>query len=171
MRIRSSMFVVFMAGLIICAGCGSDKAPRQYHEKAGGFSYNPPSEWQVVQFPGVKYSISHGPRKNAFAPNINVVDETFGGTLAAYVDANLESMKKIFAKMRILGREDFKTEDSEPAVKILTENEQQGLKLRQTFFFIGSGNRKYVITCTALSGDGETFDITFSESMKTFRIH
>lgn len=171
MKMTSSIVVACMAGLIICAGCGSDKAPRQHHEKAGGFSYNPPVGWQVAAFPGLKYSISHGPRKNAFAPNINVVDETFGGTLTAYVDANLESMKKIFVKIRILGREDFKTEDSEPAVKILTENEQQGLMLRQTFFFIGSGNRKYVITCTALAGDGETFDTTFSESMKTFRIH
>lgn len=171
MKVTSSIVVAFLAGLIICAGCGSEKAPRQHHEKAGGFSYNPPSGWQVVGFPGMKYSISHGPRKNAFAPNINVVDETFGGTLATYVDANLESMKKIFVKMRILGREEFKTEDNEPAVKILTENEQQGLMLRQTFFFIGSGNRKYVITCTALTGDGETFDTAFLESMKTFRIH
>jgi len=43
--------------------------------------------------------------------------------------------------------------------------------LRQTFFFIGSGKRKYVVTCTALADGGEEFDAVFSESIKTFRIH
>lgn len=155
---------------MICAGCGG-KSPSQHYEKAGGFSYDPPSGWQVVELPGLKYRISHGPRENEFAPNINVVDEAFAGSLAAYVDVNLQTMEKVFSKMKILGREDFKTEDGESAVKIITLNEQQGRMLRQAFFFIGSGNKKYVVTCTALADGGDKFDTAFSKSVTTFRIH
>jgi len=164
------MFVIFLTVLTICAGCGG-KPPRRHYEKAGGFSYDPPSRWQIAEFPGLKYRISHGPRANEFAPNINVIDEAFAGTLAAYVDLNLKNMGKVFAKMKILSREDFNTEDNQPVARILTENEQQGRMLRQTFFFIGSGKRKYVVTCTALADGGEEFDAVFSESIKTFRIH
>jgi hypothetical protein len=171
LRINSWMLVVLLTVSMICAGCGGNRSPRQHCEQAGGFSYDPPSGWQVGEFPGLKYRISHGPRENEFAANINVVDEAFGGTLAAYVDVNLQTMKEVFVKMQVLSREDFKTQDSEAAVKILTENEQQGRMLRQTFFFVGSGNKKYVVTCTALADGGEKFDTAFSESMKTFRIH
>jgi hypothetical protein len=155
---------------LVCVGCGG-KTPRQHYEKAGAFSYDPPSGWQVVEFPGLKYRISHGPRENEFAPNINVVDEAFSGTLAAYVDANLQNLERLFVNLKVLSREDFRTQDNEAAVKVVTENEQQGRMLRQTFFFIGSGNRKYVVTCTALADGGDKFDTAFAGSMETFRIH
>jgi hypothetical protein len=119
----------------------------------------------------LKYRISHGPRENEFAPNINVVDEAFSGTLATYVDANLQNMEKVFVNLKVLSREDFRTQDNEAAVKVVTENEQQGRMLRQTFFFIGSGNRKYVVTCTALADGGAKFDAAFAGSVGTFRMH
>jgi hypothetical protein len=155
---------------LVCVGCGG-KPPRQHYEKAGAFSYDPPSGWQVVEFPGLKYRISHGPREQEFSPNINVVDEAFSGTLAAYVDANLQNIERLFVNLKVLGREDFRTQDNEAAVKVVTENEQQGRMLRQTFFFIGSGNRKYVVTCTALADDGAKFDTAFAGSVETFRMH
>ena len=100
-----------------------------------------------------------------------MVDEAFSGTLAAYVDANLQNIERLFVNLKVLSREDFRTQDNEAAVKVVTENEQQGRMLRQTFFFIGSGNRKYVVTCTALADGGDKFDTAFSESVKTFRMH
>lgn len=170
MRMTCRILAVVLTVLLVCVGCGG-KPPRQHYEKAGAFSYDPPSGWQVVEFPGLKYRISHGPRENEFAPNINVVDEAFSGTLATYVDANLQNMEKVFVNLKVLSREDFKTQDNEAAVKVVTENEQQGRMLRQTFFFIGSGNRRYVVTCTALADGGDKFDTAFAESVKTFRMH
>src|SRR5437870_2673979 len=96
--------------LTVLAGCGG-KPPRGHYEKTGGFSYDPPEGWQVVQFPGLKYSISRGPTESEFASNINVVDETFSGSLAEYVDLNVENMKKMFTDFTVLKREDFQTED------------------------------------------------------------
>ena len=161
--------MVLTASLIF-VGCGG-KTPRQHYEKAGAFSYDPPPGWQVIEFPGLKYRISHGPRENEFSPNITVVDEAFSGILAGYVDANLQNMEKLFVNLKVLSREDFRTQDNEVAVKVVTENEQQGRMLRQTFFFIGSGNRKYVVTCTALADGGDKFDTVFAGSAETFRMH
>jgi hypothetical protein len=159
-----------LALAVLCDGCGA-KPPRAHYEKAGGFSYDPPKGWRIVEFPGLKYRISHGQSENGFAPNVNVVDEKFSGTLSAYVDLNLETMKKTFTDAKVLKREDFQTEDGLPAVRVVCEDMQQGQRLRQTFCFFGNSNRKYVVTCTALADGGEKLDPLFAESTKTFRIH
>lgn len=170
MRMACRILAVVLTASLIFVGCGG-KTPRQHYEKAGAFSYDPPPGWQVIEFPGLKYRISHGPRENEFSPNINVVDEAFSGTLAGYVDANLQNMEKLFVNLKVLSRADFRTQDNEAAVKVVTENEQQGRMLRQTFFFIGSGNRKYVVTCTALADGGDKLDAVFAGSVETFRMH
>ncbi len=158
---------MFFAAIVGC----SDKPPRQLYEKAGAFSYDPPPGWQVVEAPGLKYRISHGPRVNEFAPNINVVDEIFQGTLAEYVEANLKNMGKYFVNFKVLKRENLKTQDNEDVVKFITENLQQKTMLRQYFFFIGSGKRKYVFTCTTLPTIADELSKVFEKSMNTFRIH
>ena len=170
MRSATLTAVAILTVFVLCAGCSGDP-PRQHYEEAGGFSYDPPPGWQVAEFPGLKYRITHGPRENEFAPNINVVDERFPGSLSAYVDANLRSMEQVFPNLTVLDRADFETRDGEAAVRILTENEQQGMLLRQTFYFLGSGSRKYVVTCSALAAGGDELDSTFSASLETFRIH
>jgi hypothetical protein len=167
-RLTSGAAILTLA--IFFAGCGG-KPPRSHYEKAGGFSYEPPQGWQIIQFPGLKYRISHGPTENAFAPNINVVDETFGGTLAEYVDLNVVNMKKMFGDFTLLKREDFQTEDGLPATRLVIEDKQQGRLLRQTFCFFSNSSRKYVVTCTALAERGERLDELFAQSMKTFRAH
>lgn len=164
-------FSVTILTILVCLiGC-SDKQPRQLYEKAGSFSYDPPSGWRIVEFPGLKYKISYGQTENGFSPNINVVDEMFSGTLTEYVDGNLKNMEKLFSKFNIISQEKIKTKDNEEAEKIIIENEQNGSMLRQSFLFIGSGNKKYVVTCSALADGGAKFDTEFLKSLKTFRIH
>lgn len=97
MRIMRGTSAAILTLVIFLTGCGG-KPPRGHYEKAGGFSYDPPKGWQIIQLPGLKYRIAHGPTENEFAPNINVVDEAFMGTLAEYVDLNLENMKKMFRR-------------------------------------------------------------------------
>ena len=161
---------ILLTVIIICAGCGREPA-RVHYEKTGGFSYDPPEGWQIMEFPGLKYRISHGPTENEFAPNINIVDETFKGGLTAYVDGSLENMKKLFTDFTVLKREEFQTEDGLSAIRLVAENKQHGRMLRQTSFFFSKARRKYVATCTTLAEEGEGLDGLFAQSMKTFRIH
>ncbi len=163
-----------LAAVFACAfflaGC-SDQSPRQLYEKSGGFSYDPPAGWQIMEYPGLKYQIAHGPINSDFTPNINVVDETFSGSLVDYVEANLQALERIFPGLEVLSSEKVQTEDNQDAVMIIAENKQQGRWLRQTFFFIGPADRKYVVTCTVPAEGGDAFDPVFSECLKTFRLH
>jgi hypothetical protein len=156
--------------IIVSAGCGGEP-PRALYEEAGGFSYDPPAGWEIVEFPGLKYRISHGQPESGFAPNINVVDEDYSGSLPAYVDANLLSMEEMFVGFEVLSRSDLTTEDGQAAIKLVTETEQQGRRLRQTFYFLGSGDTKYVVTCSALAESAAALDSLFDTSVATFRIH
>jgi hypothetical protein len=171
--IRGTAVVLTSIVILLCAcdrkAPGAGQPPRSFHEQAGGFSYEPPKGWQLMDFAGAKYRISHGPAANGFAPNINVVEEKFSGSLSKYVDLNLESMKKAFSDITNLKREDFQTEDGAPAIRLITQNKQQGRMLRQTFYFFSNSSRKYVVTCTTLADGGEALDATFADSMRTFR--
>ena len=176
--IRDASAAAVLGLAILVSGCnnkqpgaGANKPPRAQYEQAGGFSYDPPKGWETVNFSGLKYRVSHGPVANGFAPNINVVDESFAGSLKEYVDGNLANMKNAFADLTIRKREDFQTEDGLSATRVITENKQQGRLLRQTFCFFGESKRKYVATCTTLADGGEVLDGTFAESMRTFRLH
>ena len=55
----------------------------KHTEQAGGFSLRAPKGWQFREFPGMKYQIAFGPAAKSFSPNINVVDEAYGGSLKA----------------------------------------------------------------------------------------
>jgi len=171
MKRTTQLAKVILAFAIVCGGCGVSKPPRAAYEKAGGFSYDPPQGWRVLEFGGLKYRISAGPSENDFAPNINVVDERFSGSLPEYVDLNLQTLKKTFVDFKLIKREDFQTGDGLAAVRLVCEDTQQKKRLRQTFCFFGNSNRKYVATCTAVADGGEKLDDLFAQSMKTFRIH
>jgi hypothetical protein len=160
----------FIAAGMFLVSCG-DKPTRSHYEKAGAFSYEPPTGWRIVEVPGLKYRVASGPAENEFAPTVNFVDEMFAGTVAEYADTNIKHLHRVFGKVKILSLEDFKTEDNETGVKVVTENEQHGRMLRQTFYFLGSGSRRYVITCTALADDGAKHDKAFAESVESFRMH
>lgn len=167
---RICILLAVLALAVLGAGCDG-KPTRGFYEKEGGFSFDPPKGWRVVPFPGLKYKIAHGPTEHEFAANINVVDEPYDGTLAAYVDLNVENIKKAFPDIKVLRREEFQTEDGQTATRLIAENKQQGRLLRQTFCLFGHSNRKYVATCTALAEGGESLDGLFAQSMGTFRVH
>ncbi|MHC4600358.1 MAG: hypothetical protein ACYS47_15280 [Planctomycetota bacterium] len=155
---------------VVWGGCGGEP-PKRLYEKDGGFSYDPPANWEIGEFPGLKYRIARGPTTMGFTANINVIDEKFSGTLVEYVDINLTNMKQVIPSLELLKREDFRTADGRPAIRTITETVQHTRRLRQTAYFFGKGKRKYVVTCSALADGGEALDEVFESSMKTFRLH
>ncbi|MBU1168072.1 MAG: hypothetical protein KKD44_00765 [Proteobacteria bacterium] len=170
MRMVYRLILLCLIGFIVAVGC-SDKPQRQLYEKEGAFSYDPPAGWNVVEFPGLKYRIAHGPKENNFAPNINVVDEIFQGSLDDYVDANLKNMEELMVDFEIIKRKNFKTMDNVDAVFFVSENKQQDVMIRQHFFIIESGKRKYVVTLSTRADGGDVLDDVFEKSMSTFRFH
>ncbi|MBM4035723.1 MAG: hypothetical protein FJ291_28625 [Planctomycetes bacterium] len=161
--------VAALAAIAFC-GCG-EKAGGRHYERAGGFSYDPPQGWQIVEWPGLKYRVSLGPREKDFTPNINIVDQPYPGSLAEYVEADTATARKLSPEIKGLGRAAFRTDHGVAGWRIIAESEMEGRRLRQTFYYFGDGERKYVVTCTALAEGGEALDPVFEQSMRTFRFH
>jgi len=119
--------------------------------------------------PGLKYSIAAGPASKGFAPNINVVDEAAGMALAAYVDESKKMLSKAFKGYKELGKREFKTTSGLKGARLLIQSDQGGTLIRQAYyFFAGTGDTKFVVTCSTLASSGEAFDEIFETSLKTF---
>lgn len=148
----------------------STELGERYADAAGGFSYRPPAGWEVKELPGIKYKLAFGPQIGEnFTVNINVVDETYEGSLDDYVSANLSAMGQAFTDFKLVNQEDFSTDQGERGIKISQENVQSEQRLRQHQYFFESGNRKYVVTYTRLVDKGGEFDSLVDLSMKTFQ--
>jgi hypothetical protein len=150
-------------------GEGKDDESRRHLEKAGGFSFIPPSTWKVRDLPGLKYKIAVGPVQHGFPPNLTVQDESFKGTLDAFVESSIAVLMRGLKKVQIVKQENFKTTSGLQGVRLIVEDEQKGKLLRQTFYVFGTAETKYVVTFTTLAKGGERLDPIFERAMKTFR--
>jgi hypothetical protein len=139
-------------------------------EEEGGFSFVPPEGWAIIEIPGLKFRTAAGPSSDGFAPNINIVDEPFGGSLDEYSEINITTMEQVFEDFDLISEEDFETDDGERAVRIAGENVQQGDTLRQTYYLFDAGDTKLVVTCSRLADAQEEADAACDESMETFQI-
>ena len=143
----------------------------RHFEQAGGFSLQAPKGWEFREFPGMKYQIAFGPAENSFSPNINIVDEAYGGSLESYVDANLRTLERVFVEFSLIKRDPFTATSGLKGERMVTTSLQHNNPLRQTFYiFPGTNGKYFVVTCTALAAGGESLDSLFEESMKTFEV-
>jgi hypothetical protein len=142
---------------------------RRHTEAAGGFSFIPPEGWQIRDFPGKKFKIVVGPAAAGFAANINIVDESFDGSLEDYAKASLNALPKVLKKYRLLKQENFVTAAGLQGMRAIVEDEQNNRLLRQTFYTFSKKSTKFTLTCSALAEEGDEFAPVFEASMKTFR--
>ena len=138
-------------------------------ENHGNFSWQPPLNWTVTEFPGLKYRVAFGPIEGGLNVNINVVDETYHGTLRSYVDQSIALLSTLFQGFRLLYREEFRTNSGIVGEKVTIINYKQGFFLRQILYFLpGRNNTIFVITCTVPDSVASRFISIFDESIKTF---
>ncbi len=153
----------------------SQGTSRLYVAHDGEFSYSPPDAWVLRDVPGGKYKSAVGQASGDFAPNINIVSESFSGTLDDYVAANLRVLPSRYEQMgiknfRVLSESEFVTNYEQKGAKVITELEGNGIRYRQTFYtFEAKNGKKFVATCTVLAIGGESYDKIFEKSMKTFK--
>jgi hypothetical protein len=165
--------VTFCILLFIINGC-SQRGRQAYTAPDGEFSYVPPERWVLRDFPGDKYKVAVGQPSDGF-PQISVVDEYAPVTLDDYVAGSIRTLQQMFEEMgseplRILSQGEFTTDFNERGIKVITESEMKGTKLRQTFYtFDGKDGKKFVVTCSVLAEGGESYDKLFDTTMKTFK--
>jgi hypothetical protein len=170
-RLKAALAVVLVLACGMVARAEDAPVGERHIEVAGGYSFAPPKDWTLKEFPGMKYQFAFGPAANGFAPNINCVDEAFNGTVDTYANENLKSLQAIFQGFKKISQVTFKTEAGVSGVKLVTTSEQQKMALRQTFFFLdGPAGKKLVFTCSCLAEGGEKLDPVFEASIKTVKL-
>lgn len=148
----------------------SETGPR-VQEYNGNFSYRPPINWSVREFPGLKYKVVIGPTEGKFAVNINFVDEIFNGNLREYINYNISQFPVYFVGYKLLSRSEFKTNSGIIGERLTVNNIQDGNLLKQVFYFFPAlRNRYFVITCSTLDSVSAKYLSIFDESMKTFEL-
>jgi hypothetical protein len=169
---RAPFGIIFLAVMFIalCPAVRVAAAPAErYAEEPGGYTICPPEGWGVVEVPGLKYKVIAGPRKNNFASNINFADEKYDSSLTDYVSGNIEYLKEMFAYIVVDGPKPFVTDSGVKGEWFRTLTEQNGLKLRQTFYVLTDGKGRFMAaTCTTNADGGEALDGIFEASLKTF---
>lgn len=138
--------------------------------REAGFSFVPPKGWQPREMPGLKFKPVLGTPEDGFAPNINIVDEAFGGPLDTYVNANLENMQKMMPGFVNVSTEAFRSDDGLDAKKLTTESDQNNMHMRQLFYMFPGNGRYFVVTCSDLREHKGKHDTECDASAKTFRL-
>jgi hypothetical protein len=149
---------------------GTLTAQSVYSDRLGDFTYAFPSDWSIRDYPGMKYKIAVGEVKDNFAQNINVVDEAFGGTMEEYVSATKGLLEQYFVEYKILKEESFANDEGLNSWKIVVENLQQKIRVRQYFYIFNKDGMFFVATCSVLSSETEEIEKKFDSIMKTFKI-
>ena len=147
--------------------------PGETVSEPGLFSYVAPAGWGIESVSVSKYKVAKAPAKDGFAPNINVVRQDYAGTLQAYVDANIDALKKapIFSNVVIVGQSSFTGADGVKGIRLETTDTLGKADLRQFFYFFESGKSKLVVTATCQIGTGAEYGPVFDASMRTFSVH
>ena len=166
--------VTFCILFLILNGCSRNASQSHTAANSGEFSYVPPEHWVMRDVPGFKYQFAFGQRKNEFTPNINVVDANMLVKLDDFVAGNLQAMEQMAQKqsrpLKIISQSEFTTDSKQSAVKVVTETKYNSQQLRQTFyFFAGKDDKKFVVTCSVLAEDGQSFETIFDSSLRTFK--
>lgn len=154
--------------LILTIAAAAGAAETRLTEEA--FSYAIPKGFEVMTLPGFKHKVAAGKPNAGFAPNLNVVEETFRGNIEQYADANEKTLAKV-PTYRKASRTTFKTTSGVGGVKLVYGNSQKSDQLRQVMYLIpGKGSLKYVLTGSSLAADGKKYDAAFDASAKSFTL-
>ena len=143
---------------------GQPAAALRYTESYGAFSVAVPEEWELREYPGLKYKILIGTRDRGYTPNINFVTESNSTTLGLYVEQNTVALENTLNDFEVVANDAITTESGIRGRRLVTFSTQSGVDVRQTFYFFSLPNgEKVIITCSAAAAGGERYDYIFRE--------
>jgi hypothetical protein len=173
MKLASAIFFVcvslVMAGLPGRAD-DSDNA-NNLVSSPGLFSYQPPDGWFVRDSPISKFKVSFEKLRGEFAPCITVAEEHFPGPLTAFAARTKNSFlsSPIFLNSTLVDESSFETSSGLQGMRLVLKDTISKLDLQQiVYVFAGDGDRKFLVTGSCLSGDGDQYASIFDDSIKSF---
>lgn len=158
-------FVLFaLAAGVMLAPVAAQAA---YRLDAPAVSFELPEGWEVRDFPGVKYPLAFGPVEDGFAININLVVDSFAGSLDEYIAGSLAAFEQYFEDYTLLESGPFSAATGEPGAKVAVLSLQRKMYVAQTFYVFRRGTDFYVFTCSAPESAKDEYDPVFEGAMET----
>jgi len=135
-----------------------------------GYSHRIPQGWKRRPAPPSKALMIAAPKSSGLLSNMVTTVEPYDGTLRAYLDANIQPVKKRAVKAKVVSTE-FTTDSNTPAYRAKLQNKVNDVNLAQTmYFFQGPDNKKIIVTCTAPAEFQAQLEPLFDGCMKTFAL-
>lgn len=160
---------IFFAAMLFTL---SVNAAERYTETAGGFSYEVPANWRVMEFPGLKFKIVVTDPIGDFSPNMTLVDERFGGSLKKYETASIPNMEKAIPGFRIVKRQQGKTVTGKAYRSVRYIHEAQNGTIIQTANFLElTEGLKLVMTCTSPEGHESKIEPMCTKIVRSLRVN
>jgi hypothetical protein len=165
--------------LTFALSSAAQKTCDRYSPAGRGFSICPPAGWRSVDGKEPNSKVMLGPTSNVFVANMNFREEATALSLKDYVDASVDYILATFNKpdnttgvtrVKLKSRTDFVTQRNLIGIKVVFLDDLKGLLINSTQYYFDTGNKKVVVTCTALESEKAVNDKLFDASAKTFRI-
>jgi hypothetical protein len=135
-----------------------------------GYSHRIPLGWETKPPPPSKAVMIVAPKSSGVSSDMVTTVESDSGTLSAYVDSNVQSLKKSAVKGKVV-RVEFMTDSKTPAYKVKLQNKVKDADVGQTmYFFQRPGDKKIIVTCTAPVELQAQLEPLFDACMKTFAL-
>ena len=147
-------------------------AAERHTEESAGFSYEVPSNWRVMEFPGLKFKIIITDPIDDFSPNMTLVDEKYEGSLEAYEKASIPHMEKAIPGFGIISRMQAKTIDGKDFRSVTYKHEANNGTIIQTANFLElRAGHKLVMTCTSPKGHEDKIELQCNKVVRSLRVN
>ena len=163
---KTTLFLLWISLASLCV------AQERYVEKAGGFSYVPPAVLPIRRdLPGMKFAFHFAPPKDAFAANLNFVDDPVPTDWKTYIQKSVETLQTA-AKAEIVEKPaPFELGSKIECVRFVYKMSVTGRETRHICFLIHiKPDSAIVATFSSLPADGAALDEAVAKSIRTFSI-
>ena len=148
---------------------------KRFVEPGVGVSYCQPEGWNAVTgADGV--TVVTGPATDGFPPNLQGRAFSLPQSLDDLASLMIRQLPEMVRRsggtnFSLLGKSDLMTAASQRVIKVAFQSRVGGYSLRTTQYFVAlEGDRKYILTLTALETQMKNLDLIVDESLKTLQV-
>jgi len=166
------LFLTVLSCIALLLETVSAYAQNTISDTTDGFALTLPKRWRLATVPGFKFTVAITTPTQNFAPNINVVDEEFKGSIFEYAKWSRKSMTRVFPDDKVVSHTTFQTKSGVHVERYISEHKGNGTLLRFLQYYLPSKRGKMlVITLTDRTTQGSIFDKEIDEAVRQIDIH
>jgi hypothetical protein len=143
--------------------------PDRYYPPDNSFSILAPEGWQSIDV-GLDYPGLLGPQIGGIYQNLVFITDTSPFPLAFYVATMQDSITTTIEDITSISEDFLTTSRGMDYFRWITENAQQGTRMRQTFYMFENGDWKLTIVYTRQSGEAPEQDAYINGIIDTIQI-